>query len=138
MKDLDRLVAEANECAKLMKKRIYFTTQLFGVIPENFSNNRPLDDLKNRRDEIKVKVEDLENGSVYIWTVDKFKDKLDMMRDVVNTFTETGEVPQMEPDDDPFYDEIQPLLIGQGYYKLEPLAYLIDNPAVISIIGTTS
>jgi hypothetical protein len=30
------------------------------------------------------------------------------------------------------------LLIGQGYYKLEPLAYLIDNPATISIIGTTS
>jgi hypothetical protein len=26
MKDLDRLVAEANECSKLMHKRIYFST----------------------------------------------------------------------------------------------------------------
>ena len=25
MKDLDRLVAEANECSKLMHKKIYFT-----------------------------------------------------------------------------------------------------------------
>jgi hypothetical protein len=63
------------------------------VIPDNFSNNRPLDDLKNRREEIKVKVEDMENEKVFIWSVDKFRDKLDMMRDVVNTFTETGEVP---------------------------------------------
>lgn len=44
----------------------------------------------------------------------------------------------MEADDDPFIDYVEPLLIGQGYYKLEPLAYLIDNPAVVSIIGTTS
>ena len=80
----------------------------------------------------------MENEKLYIWSIEKFKDKLDMMRDVVNTYTETGEVPSMEQDDDPFYDEIEPLLIGQGYYKLEPLAYLIDNPAVISIIGTTS
>jgi hypothetical protein len=35
-----------------------------------------------------------------------------MMRDVVNTYTETGEVPEMEHDDDPFYDEIESLLIG--------------------------
>jgi len=59
-----------------------------------------------------------------------------MMRDVVNTYTETGEIEQLE--EDPFSDQIEPLLIGQGYYKLEGLAYLIDNPATISIIGTTS
>jgi hypothetical protein len=33
-------------------------------------------------------------------------------------------------------DPIEPILLGQVYYKLEPLAYLIDNPAVISIIGS--
>jgi hypothetical protein len=85
---------------------------LFGVIPDSFSNNKPLDEFKNRRDEIKVKVEDMENEKVYIWSIDKFKDKLDMMKDVVNTYTETGEVPLMENDDDPFYDENEPLLIG--------------------------
>ena len=49
-----------------------------------------------------------------------------------------GDYVELEPSDDPFFDYAEPLLIGQGYYKLEPLAYLIDNPATISIIGTTS
>lgn len=38
------------------------------------------------------------------------------------------------PTDDPFSDTPQPQLIGQGYYKLEALAYLIDNPAQIHLI----
>lgn len=47
-------------------------------------------------------------------------------------------MPELDPSEDPFVDFVEPLLIGQGYYKLEPLAYIIDNPAKISIIGTTS
>lgn len=39
--------------------------------------------------------------------------------------------------DDPFYDQPQHQLIGQGYYKLEPLAYLIDNPFEIILVGST-
>ncbi len=35
-------------------------------------------------------------------------------------------------------DKPQPLLIGQGYCILKPLAYLLDNPATISLIGATS
>jgi hypothetical protein len=54
----------------------------------------------------------MENEKVYNWSVYKFKDKLDMMRDLVNTYTETGEVPYMENDDDPLNDEMEPLLIG--------------------------
>jgi hypothetical protein len=30
---------------------------------------------------------------------------------------------------------VEPLLLGQVFYKLEPLAFLIDNPTTISIIG---
>lgn len=61
-----------------------------------------------------------------------------MMRDVVSLYNDSGDMPDLEPSEDPFFDFVEPLLIGQSYYKLEPLAYLIDNPAVISIIGTTS
>lgn len=35
-------------------------------------------------------------------------------------------------------DQIEPLLIGQAFYKLEPLAFIIDNPVTISIISPTS
>lgn len=34
-------------------------------------------------------------------------------------------------------DEPEPLLIGEGYYSLEALANLIDNPATINLIGST-
>jgi len=56
-----------------------------------------------------------------------------MMKDMINTVQDGGS--QDEPEEDPFSDRAEPLLIGQVFYKLEPLAYLIDNPATISIIG---
>jgi len=28
-------------------------------------------------------------------------------------------------------------LIGEGYYRLEPLGYLIDTPATVNLIGNT-
>lgn len=68
--------------------------------------------MKNRRNEIQIKVENLESECCYIWSTEKFNDKLLMMRDVVTTFTETGENPILDPADDPFFDYIEPLLIG--------------------------
>jgi len=32
----------------------------------------------------------------------------------------------------------EPIPIGQAYYRLEGLAYLMDNPATVSIVGTNS
>lgn len=59
-----------------------------------------------------------------------------MMRDVLNTYEEDGEYPSFhDPHDDPFYDMMEPLLIGQAYYKLEPLAYLIDNPTTSKLVS---
>ena len=53
MRDIERSIAEANECAKMMKKNICFTYQLIGIIPNNLGlNNQPLEDLKNRKEEI--------------------------------------------------------------------------------------
>lgn len=138
IKDLSRQIAEANECAKILKKDIHFTYQMVGVIPENIMNSQPLEDLKNRQDDFQIKVENHENENCYIWSTEKFCNKLLMMRDVISNFYETGELPDLDPNDDPFFDFAEPLLIGQGYYKLEGLAFLIDNPAVVSIIGTSS
>jgi len=39
--------------------------------------------------------------------------------------------------ENPFNDEPEPLLIGEGYYSLEALANFIDNPAVVNLIGAT-
>lgn len=52
------------------------------------------------------------------------------MRDMISFY---GDSPQ----DNPFVDEPEPLLIGEGYYSLEALANFIDNPATINLIGPT-
>jgi hypothetical protein len=136
MKDLTRQVAEANESAKILKKNIMFSLQMVGIIPDTMLSSYPLEDLKNRTGDFMIKVENHDNDQCYMWTTEKFSNKLLMMRDVVSTYYETNSVPDLDSQDDPFFDLPEPLLIGQGYYKLEGLAYLIDNPATISIIGT--
>ena len=30
----------------------------------------------------------------------------------------------------------EPTLIGEGYFRLEPLSYLINNPVIFDLIGT--
>ena len=34
-------------------------------------------------------------------------------------------------------EDQEPILIGEAYYKLEALAFLIDNPATLNLIGKT-
>lgn len=38
--------------------------------------------------------------------------------------------------ENPFIDQNEPTIIGEGYYVMEPLAYLIDNPTTLNLIGT--
>lgn len=91
--------------------------------------------MKTKKDEIQIQVLNFDNDSVLIWSTKKFFDKLEMMKDVINSYQDTGAVQELDPEEDPFVDPVEPLLLGQVYYKLEPLAYLIDNPSTISIIG---
>lgn len=59
-----------------------------------------------------------------------------MMRDVLASYEEDGEYPEFpDPQDDPFYDRMEPMLIGQAYYKLEGLAYLMDNPVTMTLVS---
>jgi len=58
------------------------------------------------------------------------------MRDLLALYDDKGEIPANEIEN-PFIDVPEPILIGVGSYRLEPLSYLIDNPVVINLIGTT-
>ncbi len=41
----------------------------------------------------------------------------------------------MKNEDDPLWDEPSKSLLGYCFYKLEPVAYLMNNPVKISIIS---
>lgn len=59
-----------------------------------------------------------------------------VMRDYLGVYEETGMVEDINTGDNPFTDQREPAIIGQGYFRLEPLSYLIDNPVQIELIGT--
>ena len=59
------------------------------------------------------------------------------MRDYLVTYEDQGEIPTEDSAENPFVDDPEPILIGEGYYRLEPLSYLIDNPASVNLIGST-
>jgi hypothetical protein len=41
----------------------------------------------------------------------------------------------LKNDEDPLWDEPKPTILGYTFYKLEPLAYLMNNPTTSSIIS---
>lgn len=52
------------------------------------------------------------------------------MRDMIAQYGESGQ-------QNPFVDEPEPILVGEGYYSLEGLANLMDSPSTINLIGST-
>lgn len=93
-------------------------------------------EFEERNYDIEVKVNNLATEEQYIWDRTKFMDRLMVMRDFLNVYEETGNVDEITKDDNPFMDTREPAIIGQGYYRLEPLSFLIDNPVQIELIGT--
>ena len=84
-----------------------------------------------------ITVQNFETGAIYEWSLQKFDNKLYEIKDKLDSYD--GAVDKTnENGDDPFSEGNQALIIGQAYYKLEGLAWLMDNPAVASIIGPNS
>lgn len=49
--------------------------------------------MKHRRTEIVAKVDNKEDGYSYIWPASKFKNRLYIIRDIVNDYFDTNELP---------------------------------------------
>lgn len=80
MKDIKPDINEANRIAKIMRKDIRFSDFYVSKIDDSlFSSD-------DTADEVQVKVENFENGAIHVWSIDKFHDKLLMMKDALNYF----------------------------------------------------
>ena len=85
---------------------------------------------------MQINVADYDNEFVFAWNEDKFGDRLTMMRDSFSYYETEGELPHYnDHSEDPFFDVMEALLIGEAYYRLEPLGYLIDNPVSLKLIS---
>ena len=141
------LVAEGNAVAEEMGRRIHFEPKL--MAGENSSGT-------SQRTEVCVRVcgaDAIEGG--WLWSADKFTDRLYVMREVFALWTSSGRVARSsagidarsdDDDDDPFYDAPADTLIGRATIYLDALQYglsidEVDTPIVTyqgRVAGTLS
>ncbi len=95
----------------------------------------PLQMMKECTFDLLIQVINGEDGTSYMWSEDKFTDRLYIMKEMHNTFVQSGELTLPSKEKDPFWDENEPIFIGMGFYMLKGLAHMMDNPVDICLIG---
>jgi hypothetical protein len=90
-------------------------------------------DLKKRS--IRIKVVNREVGYSYWWSVDKLENRYYIIKDFSDTYFETGAIPDLSQNEDPFWDPPEHVLIGRAFLTTKALSYMFDNLTTLSIIG---
>lgn len=88
---------------------------------------------------IKIRVENFEEGSVYYWNLETFQNRYDMMKQILDKIQNDDlfDIDNLSKEDDPLWDEHKPTLIGYAFYKIEGLAFLINNPVTCIIVSSS-
>ncbi|KAM7139298.1 kinesin-like protein KIF1B isoform 1-T1 [Macrochelys suwanniensis] len=140
---------EANAISVELKKKVQFqfvllTNTLYSplppeLLPNETRNNRPFP-----RTVVTVEVQDLKNGATHYWSLEKLKQRLELMREMYDRAGEMASNAQDENEStmtgsDPFYDRFHWFkLVGRAFVYLSNLLYpvpLIHRVAVVSEKG---
>lgn len=78
MKDVKRMVEEANLIAKQMAKDINFSAIYVSKFDNQsvYGSGSAYSEIDEMKTEIEIKVENFDNGQIYHWSTDKLSDKL--------------------------------------------------------------
>ncbi|XP_073726239.1 kinesin-like protein KIF1A isoform X20 [Misgurnus anguillicaudatus] len=143
---------EANAISVELKKKVQFqfvllTDTLYSPLPPDLL---PPESSKDRekspfpRTIVAVEVQDQKNGATHYWTLEKLRQRLDMMREM---YDRAAEVPSNALEDcdsvltggDPFYDRFPWFrLVGRAFVYLSNLLYpvpLVHRVAIVSEKG---
>lgn len=143
---------EANAISVELKKKVQFqfvllTDTLYSPVPPELlptEMGKTHEDRPFPRTVVAVEVQDLKNGATHYWSLDKLKQRLDLMREM---YDRAGEVASSAQDDsettmtgsDPFYDRFHWFkLVGRAFVYLSNLLYpvpLIHRVAIVSEKG---
>jgi len=99
------LVNEANLAASELKRKIKFNTKMVKKLD-------PFGGVTSGKTEILVKVENNEESYYYEWPIDKFENRLFMIREILEEYFDNGELPNLTKESDPMWDPPNPILIG--------------------------
>lgn len=58
-----------------------------------------------------------------------------MIRDLVNEYFDTGNLPKLPKEEDPLWDPPEPQIIGQSFLALKNLAYVFENAIEAKILS---
>ena len=137
---LEPAIIEANEIAQNLGRDVVFKLQYAGNIKDNQFYGEKIDIseiIQSKKGKIEIKVEDFDHSQVYLWTPEKFRERLIIMKDLFARYGELGIIPNIDEIQNPFNDTPEPMFIGEAYYSLRGLSNLIDNPATVNLIGST-
>uniref|UniRef100_A0A3P9PKT8 plus-end-directed kinesin ATPase n=1 Tax=Poecilia reticulata TaxID=8081 RepID=A0A3P9PKT8_POERE len=143
---------EANAISVELKKKVQFqfvllTDTLYSPLPPDLLPPETTQDRESRhfpRTIVAVEVQDQKNGATHFWTLEKLRQRLDLMRemydraaDVPNNTTEESE--SVMKGGDPFYDRFPWFrLVGRAFVYLSNLLYpvpLVHRVAIVSEKG---
>ena len=117
---------------KLMISELKREINLEVVLQKNFMEKEELNSVPN----IKIKIENYEDGTVYYWNMETFHNRFDLTRELFNKYMdEDYDINTLPKEDDPLWDEQDESLLGYAFFKLEPLAYLIAVKNELNIIN---
>ncbi|XP_037684487.1 kinesin-like protein KIF1B isoform X7 [Choloepus didactylus] len=143
---------EANAISVELKKKVQFqfvllTDTLYSPLPPELlptEMERTHEERPFPRTVVAVEVQDLKNGATHYWSLEKLKQRLDLMREM---YDRAGEMASSAQDDsettltgsDPFYDRFHWFkLVGRAFVYLSNLLYpvpLIHRVAIVSEKG---
>ncbi|XP_013979225.1 kinesin-like protein KIF1A isoform X5 [Salmo salar] len=133
---------EANAISVELKKKVQFqfvllTDTLYSPLPTDLLPPEAAKDRATRpfpRTIVAVEVQDQKNGATHCWTLDKLRQRLDLMREM---YDRAAEVPSSTIEDcenimtggDPFYDRFPWFrLVGRPLSNLLPMFMATSNP----------
>ena len=143
----ENLSSSQNEKLEIKLINIVKKIHKFKVFIDNLKRNVELDLFlsKNLIDHyndpntpmnIFIRVNNYEEGNVYFWTQNMFNERYDSLKELYNKFLdENYNISELPKEEDPLYDKPQQSLLGYAFFKLEPLAYLMNNCIGIPIIS---
>ncbi|XP_058160431.1 kinesin-like protein KIF1B isoform X12 [Dasypus novemcinctus] len=143
---------EANAISVELKKKVQFqfvllTDTLYSPLPPELlpsEMEKTHEDRPFPRTVVAVEVQDLKNGATHYWSLEKLKQRLDLMREMYDRAGEMSSSVQDESEttmtgSDPFYDRFHWFkLVGRAFVYLSNLLYpvpLIHRVAIVSEKG---
>jgi kinesin family protein 13 len=129
------MIIESNLIARELKKEVSFSPYLAYHFSDIHDVNEEMKEEGSKHLTMKVKVDNHAAGYFYIWSLEKFFDRYFMIKELLDDYFGSNELPVLADEVDPFWDPPEPILLGQGFLKLLSIAYLLDSPTDLILVG---